>query len=1066
LAAAFSPAHDGRAFAAKPAGRAAPWYDAGMLRSVRRTATAICAAALAFCVCAPAAAQTTATLTGTVQDSSGGVLPGVRVAITQSDTALTRSLVTGPDGRFVFPVLPVGRYDLVAELEGFTPQRQALAIAVGETLTVTLVMRVGPVEQAVTVVGGAAQVNIATPELSYLVGEQAIETLPLNGRNYTDLALLQPGTLPYPSRDGGSVVAHGLGMSVNGQDYRSNVYLLDGTLQNDITNGPAGSAAGTMLGMDTIREFRVESNAYGAEYGRNFGGQITVLTRSGTNITRGTLTEFHRNDALDARNYFDDAGKPDFWRNQYGATLGGPLVKDRLFYFAGYEGLREKLGKTITSFVLDEDARRGQLPDGPVSIDPAVQPFLDAIPAPNGPPIGSGLAPYRFGFDQQLDEDFLQGRVDYNPAPRHQLFARYTIDDGGQRLPTDYPQFPRTFLSRNQFFTGEYRHVWSDRRLQTFRLGISRTRIGQNVEATLTPPLPPFVAGRDLVGDIDIGGMQRFGPQSSANLRLVQNVFSGQYDVTETRGRHLLKAGALAEHYQDNMVNPTFSLGIYTFAGPRAFLENRPLRFVGLTPAGAIDRYWRFTLFGFYAQDSIEVHPRVTLNAGLRYEFTTMPVDKYGRDSALINLSDPAPTVGQLYRNPTYTNLSPRAGVAWDVLGDGSTAVRGGYGLYFNTNNQQNLIVTVTNPPATPRFVIANPTFPSPPFERGIGNSIRPVQWDLDSPRLHMWNVNVQRALPADFVATIGYAGSRGRHLLRSGDVNVPTPSPGPDGRLVFPPAGTPRPNRSFSTIELKSSDGDSWYKALVFELRRRWSSGLSAQSSYTWSSAIDTTQASTFFSDATNGTTSAFPEFDPDYNKGPSDWNTPHNWVFNVVWDVPSARNATGARRTFLAGWQIAAIGNVRSGQPLTVFVQNNRSRSQWSPSIAPGIGLDRPDLEPGRTAQSAVLGRPDGWFDPTAFQLQPAGTLGNSGRGAFRGPNLRTVDLAAVKSSSIGRSARLEIRVEVFNIFNRANFGNPTLIAFTGGSDNELPQASFGRIRSTVTSARQMQLGARLSF
>jgi hypothetical protein len=562
--------------------------------------------------------------------------------------------------------------------------------------------------------------------------------------------------------------------------------------------------------------------------------------------------------------------------------------------------------------------------------------------------------------------------------------------------------------------------------------------------------------------------MQRFGPQSSANLRLVQNVFSLQYDLTHVRGRHLLKAGALAEHYQDNMVNPTFSLGIFAFSNVRAFLENRPLRFVGLTPQGAIDRYWRFTLFGFYAQDTFQVSDRLSLNGGLRYEFTTMPVDIYGRDSALINLSDPAPTVGQLYRNPTLKNVSPRLGAAWDVFGDGSTSLRSGYGLYFNTNNQQNLIVTVTNPPATPRVIIANPTFPNPPFERGVGNSIRPVQWDLENPRIHMWNVSAERLLPANFVATVGYAGSRGLHLFRSGDVNVPTPTLQADGRLHFPAAGTPRPNPNFSTIELKSSDGNSWYNALVVELRRRWGGGLSVQSSYTWSKTEDTTQASTFFSDATNGTTSAYPEFgiDANYNKGPADWNTPHNWVSNVVWEVPFWRGRGGASGALLSGWQLTAIATMRSGQPLTVFVQNNRSRSQWSPSLAPNVGLDRPDLAPGFTAESAVLGRPEQWFDPAAFVLQPAGTLGNSGRGVFRGPDLRTVDAAAIKSIALGNGRRLELRVEIFNLLNRANFGNPTIIAFAGSADGEQPLASFGRIRSTVTSARQMQLGARLSF
>ncbi len=1010
--------------------------------------------------------QTSATLMGTVADASGGILPGARIAVQHIDTGLTRSAVTGTEGRYVFAGMPAGQYDIRVEAPGFRPLlRRGVTLAVAETLSLTLVMEIGGVEQALTVFGADSRVNTQTPEVSFLVGAQAIESLPLNGRNYTDLALLQPGVLPYPSRDGGSVVAHGLGTSVNGQDYRSNVYLLDGTLQNDFTNGPAGSAAGTALGMESIREFRVESNAYSAEFGRNAGGQINVLTKSGTNTPHGSAYEFLRHDALDAANYFDVSGKPSFSRNQYGGSAGGPLRRNRLFYFAGYEGLVEHLGKTISSFVPDDAARRGQLPDGPVNVAAAVVPYLDAIPRANGPAIGGGLATRTFAFDQTLDENFVQGRVDYQSrAAAHQFFARYTFDDALQRLPTDYSAFPRSFLSRNQFFTAEYRHVRSDRTLHTVRFGSSRTRIGQNVEAHLDVPLPPFVAGRAAVGDIDIGGMQRFGPQSSANLRLAQNVHSAQYDVIHTRGRHVTKAGLLAEHYRDFMTNPTFSLGIYTFANVRAFLENRATRFVGLGPEGDVNRDWLWTLYATYIQDAWQVTPRVSLSGGVRYEATTMPVDEGGRDSALITPFDAAPAVGQLYRHAPHANVSPRTGLAWDVFGDGATSVRSGYGLYFNTNNQQNLIVTVSNPPATPRFVIANPAFPAPPFERGIGNTIRPVQWDLESPRVHVWNASVQRALPAGVVATVGYLGSYGTHLFRNTDVNIPAPVPGPDGRLFFA-AGLPRPNRSFGTIELKASDGRSWYRALVVEARRAWRGGFAFQSSYTWSRTEDTTQASTFFSDATNGTTVAFPEFDPDYNKGPADWDTPHNWVMNLVWDVPVAR-LSGVAKALFGGWQITGISTARSGQPLTVFVQNNWSRSLWSPSIAPTSGLDRPDLAPGRTPADAVVGRPDQWFDPAAFVLQPQGTMGHSARGAFRGPNLRTVDISAVRRIPLRRGARLDVRMEVFNLFNRANFSVPTLIAFAGVAPNEAPLATFGRVRSTVTSARQMQIGVRLAF
>jgi hypothetical protein len=1018
----------------------------------------------------PALAQTAATISGMVQDASAAALPGVTVTARNEGTGLTRGAVTTAQGRYVLPALPPGRYELRAELQGFRPHvRRELNLTMTETAVVNITLQVGGVNEEVTVSGERPLVNTSTSELSYLVGSEAIERLPLNGRNYTDLALLQPGVLAFPLREGGSVVAHGLGMSINGQDPRSNVYLLDGTLQNDFTNGPAGSAAGTALGTETIREFRVESNAYSAEFGRNSGGQINVLTKSGTNQFSGSAYEFHRNDALDARNYFDTGQKPDFHRNQFGVTFGGPFQRDRAFFFLGYEALVERLGRTISTVVPDDNARLGILPSGTVSVNSAVAPYLAEFPRANGPSLGQGLAAFNFPFSQTLDQHFVQGRLDYHAGGNRQLFGRYTLDDTTQFLPTDYPQFPREFFSRNQFFTGEYREALSSTMLNTARIGFSRTRIGQNVEANTSQALAPFIGNRSIMGDIDIGGMKRFGPQSSANLRLVQNVFSFQDDLVLTRGRHLLKAGTLVEHYQDNMVNPTFSLGIFTFADLNAFLNNRPATFIGLTPEAQFDRYWRFTLFGIYAQDDFQISPRLTLNAGVRYEFTNTPEEKYHRDSALPDLAASEPTIGPLYQNPTYTNVSPRAGFAWDVLGDGRTSVRGGYGLYFNTNNHQNLIVTVTNPPFTPRPVIVNPTFPNPPFTRAGAISIRPIQFDLDNPRVHVFNVNVQRELWARTALTLGYAGSRGRHLLRSGDVNLARPTgTTPDGR-PFIAAGTPRMNPAFSTIELKSSDGESWYNALILEVRRRWSGGLSMQSSYTFSKSEDTTQASTFFSDATNGTTSALPEFIADYNRGPSDFDIRHNWVLNFTWELPFARGLSSAAGALLDGWNLSGIWTMRSGNPLTVFVQTNRSRSQWNPSRGPGIGQDRPDYAPGYGPDNAVLGRPEQWFDPAAFVLQPAGTFGTTGRGDFTGPNLRTLDMSLTKSapwSRLGGNGRVEFRIEAFNVLNRANFGPPELRAFAGTRDGEAPLPTFGRITTTVTSARQVQLGVRVTF
>ena len=347
--------------------------------------------------------------------------------------------------------------------------------------------------------------------------------------------------------------------------------------------------------------------------------------------------------------------------------------------------------------------------------------------------------------------------------------------------------------------------------------------------------------------------------------------------------------------------------------------------------------------------------------------------------------------------------------------------------------------------------------------------SIRPIQFDLESPELTTWNLSLGQEIWRGIVVTAGYVQSRGRHLLRNSDVNVPTPKILADGTPFFA-AGSTRPNPSFSAIELKSSDGDSWYRGVFVDVRKRWRDGLSFDGSYTRSRSEDTTQASTFFSDATNGTTSAFPEsLGRDYNRGLSDFHARHKITASFVWDLPLARDRDGLVGSLLHGWQISGIGRYRSGNPLTVFVQNNWSRSQWAPALAPGVGRDRPSFVPGRNGGNAVVGSPDGWFDPTAFVLQPAGTPGDAGRGSLIGPDLKTVDLALVKNtpwSRLGDHGRVEIRIEVFNLLNRANFGTPSLIAFTGTREGEKPLPTFGRIRSTVTSARQVQLGVRFVF
>ena len=311
------------------------------------------------------AQPTTSPIVGEVRGPNGLTLPGVTVTAFHLNTGLVRETVSGADGAFILAALPLGRYEVRAALDGFRPVvQQGVHLEVGSTVDLRLVLGPGTAEDEITVVADVTGVQTRSGELSFLVTETQVRDLPLNGRNYTDLAFLQPGVIAFPYRDGGSVVAHGLGASINGQDPRSNVYLLDGTLMNDFTNSPAGSAAGTALGTEMVHEFRVETNAYSAEYGRNYGGQINVITKSGSNDFHGSAFEYHRNDSLDARNYFDGDEKPEFRRNQFGFTLGGPIKKDRTFFFVGYEGLRESLGRTIQT-VVPERRRASRHPPRP-----------------------------------------------------------------------------------------------------------------------------------------------------------------------------------------------------------------------------------------------------------------------------------------------------------------------------------------------------------------------------------------------------------------------------------------------------------------------------------------------------------------------------------------------------------------------------------------------------------------------------------------------------------------------------------------------------------------------------
>jgi len=991
---------------------------------------------------------TSATFSGSVKDQTGALLPGVDVSVKNLETGLSRGIVTSSDGSYNIPGLPPGLYEARASLQGFvTAIQTGISLAVAEQASWTFTMYVGAREQ-LNVVGMQALVDVKTSALSALVDERTIEQLPLNGRNFVELTLLQPGVAAFNTRARNTVTSRGQQINVNGAAGRANSYLLDGANMSGYAGLAVPTAGDTTLGVDMIREFRIVTNAFPADYGRAMGGVVSVVTKSGTNKIHGSGFEFFRNKALDTRNVFDTE-KPDFERHQFGFTSGGPVRRNRTFLFGGAEWLIEDFGLTQLTEVPSLAARAGAL--GPIAA--AVQPYLDVFPLSNGPDLGDGLARFTFPFNRTTRETFAQARVDHNFSNATSLFVRYTIDDATRRLPTSLPQFWADQRSRNHWLTVEDKQSVTGALLNTARFSYSRVNVEARPANETAAAELAFVPTERVFGNILLVSRE-YGPDRMLPQNQFVQFFTFSDDVAYSSGRHLLKTGLLVERAHTHAESGTNVRGRYTFPTVTRFLAGSPSRFIGVLPGYDLARSRRNTMVGVYLQDDLTVHPRFTLNLGVRYEFYTVPNDVNERDSSLRNVaSDPEFTVGDIFRNPSLKNLGPRVGFAWDVSGDGRTAVRGGAGVYYDTEGPFNsaLIGAAFAPPFASSVNLTNPTFPHPSFN-AVERSARALDYNVGQPRMLTTNVTVQREIVHGVVLTTGYAGSRGDNLVQAIEGNPAVPQVLADGTLFFP-FNAPRRNPNWESIDFRTTGGRSWYNALQVSATKRYSRGLRWQVSYTLAKATDETQGQVG-GDATNS--SVFPQnpIDPSTDRGPADFDVRHVLAMNGTWAI--------AR-----GWQINALALLRSGVPFSPALQTQSNFSR-SGNIAPG-SENRPNVRPGRSPDDIILGGTTRYFDPTAFVLQPAGFLGNAGRNMLTGPGLVNVDLSLVKSVSwrrLGEAGRIELRAEMFNAFNRANLGLPNRVVFAGVSENEAPLATAGEITTTATDGRQIQLGVKLKF
>ncbi|MGH9852014.1 MAG: TonB-dependent receptor [Blastocatellia bacterium] len=977
-----------------------------------------------------ASAQTAGRVTGQVMDSSQAVIPGATVTAQNIANGQQRRATADSQGRYVIADIPVGVYKVTVEQTGFQTQaRNDVQVNVATTVSVDFVMQTGQVSEVVQITGEASTIE-STQSSGGVMNNKSLVELPINGRDYARFSLLIPGAVARSN-----FIAD---LSFNGLHTVHNQFQIDGIDasrgdQPYMANGFERGARLLTGSLDTIAEFRVQTSNYNAEYGRASGSYINVATKSGGNQIHFTLFEFFRNSALDARNYFANTGpKPPFRFNDFGGNVGGPIIKDKTFYFVNYEGSRQRVGITGTGTVPSDEMRQQAL-----AKSPALRPILDMFPRGTSRTANPLVDNFTTAQTSRIREDTASVKLDHNFSDRDSVYARVNVNDTHVFGPlfgvipsalglSDFQNIP----VRTSNVAIRHQHIFSSKLVNEFLTGFQRW--GSRIISDT--PFP----------QITVTGLTA-SPGTRGRTVANNTVIQFSDTMSYTLAAHTLKWGGAVHRFRINRRNIDTSTITYTSLAD--FINNSAATAaytVGNPGSGT-----RATQLGLFIQDTWKARQGLTLDYGLRYDYATPPYDPQERAQTFdTRTGDLAATDTPFFRTNTR-NFGPRLGIAWQP--DRKTVVRGGYGIFWQAYpvGFGSYSVPTNNIPGNTtllRQTIPSLSYPLEPF---ISQGTRPLptvagfDWIKRDIYVQHWNLTVARELTRNDAIQISYLGNHGLNLRRNLNINFLDPALGR------------RPNPKFTNINIETATGQNIYHALQVSFKRRLSTGLQYDVNYTWAHALDDVQDQGLFSAQPQDNNNLRAE------RGNSSGDIRHTVNFNLLYELPIGRghglfgDAKGIGGFLVSGWKLATLGILRSGIANTVFIGTN-------PFGNGNFTNQRPNAVAGVNPYAADR-RPDNWLNPAAFSMPAAGTFGNLGRNTIFGPNFKQIDVSLLKDMKISERFKLEYRAEFFNIFNRPNFDQPNTTFNTPNFGKIFN--TFGRTLGLGTS-RQIQMALRLTF